>query len=466
LLPAVLVVIGAVLRFSNIAANRTWYDEAFTLLVSRLPFQGLTTATQWDVHPPMYYGFMHVVMLLPWDDLLEIRVFSAVCSTISLVLLYQLGIKLGLPREARIAALALMVFSAGQLYYAQEGRVYAYMEMLCLYTLLMILERRWWMAALCFGLVLWSHNYGVLHAGTLGLVALVQEIRRGKDGQWRHVVGAGLVGIGIFLPWVPNLLGQAGAVGSLYWTPQITIGIFLQNMLMIMVSLHIWEPALIPLVGLLYVGILIALWEEMRAGRWMLVAVGLLPIIGAVAVSLLWAPSFVQRGLLPSLPALALIGGRALTRPRTWGGRVFIGGLVLVALVGGFLPWIGQNSKGLAKMWAHMTYLPIPDGATVLHMNDFSVLEFLVHYPNTKNYLFDANCPEEGGNLTDQVHEQLGIVDLDQVPDGPFYFVSLMSPLSYACQENFTAMIDAGGDRLYTDDSLVTRMGVWFYENQ
>ena len=47
--------VAAALRFFMIARAPLWYDENFTLILARLPFEGMIQATAGDVHPPLWY---------------------------------------------------------------------------------------------------------------------------------------------------------------------------------------------------------------------------------------------------------------------------------------------------------------------------------------------------------------------------------------------------------------------------
>ena len=66
----IVLAIGAVLRLLFIWVPPLWYDENFSLLLSRLPFLNMITATMGDVHPPLYYILIwpigHIPNAAPW----------------------------------------------------------------------------------------------------------------------------------------------------------------------------------------------------------------------------------------------------------------------------------------------------------------------------------------------------------------------------------------------------------------
>lgn len=147
----VLLLLGLGLRLFNLDGASLWIDEIYSLMVGNahltpdrldsgihtadyfyrhylawrpLDFHLLIEALKTNVHMPLYY-----LLLNPWlgafgNDAIGLRSFSAVCSTLMLLPLYGLGKALG-GKRAGLFCLLMAMLSPFQIYYGQEGRMYA-----------------------------------------------------------------------------------------------------------------------------------------------------------------------------------------------------------------------------------------------------------------------------------------------------------------------------------------------------
>jgi mannosyltransferase len=119
-----IVVLGAFLRLYRIGDNGLWIDEAFSIWMGRQPVgEMLNWLVRIDQHPPLYYLLLHVWMRLG-DDQAVVRAFSALCSTLTIPVIYLLGRRLADQKLGLLAALILAV-SPFHVHFAQEARMYA-----------------------------------------------------------------------------------------------------------------------------------------------------------------------------------------------------------------------------------------------------------------------------------------------------------------------------------------------------
>jgi mannosyltransferase len=125
---------GALLRFSGLAAQSFWLDEAFT----REIVQG-SLPSAWDLYretesaPPLYYLFEWAWAHLFGTSDPTLRSLSALSGTLTIPVIFAAGNQLAGRRTGLIAA-ALTACSPLLVWYSQEARVYA------LYTLLSALS--------------------------------------------------------------------------------------------------------------------------------------------------------------------------------------------------------------------------------------------------------------------------------------------------------------------------------------
>ncbi len=123
--------IAAALRILFIARAPLWYDENFTLILARLPFDKMIQATAGDVHPPLWYiiewMLFHAAPSLPvW----AIRIPALIFSLLAINTFVLLCETLNIPNRVRILSTVLMAILPMQIWYAQEGRMYAMLEFL------------------------------------------------------------------------------------------------------------------------------------------------------------------------------------------------------------------------------------------------------------------------------------------------------------------------------------------------
>lgn len=474
LAPAVLVVIGLAFRLVGILTNRLWYDEAYTVLLSQMPLFRMMDAIMGDVHPPLYYLFTWLLVHLGLEPLGALRGFSCVLSVAGLVVLYRLALAYDLPRPARLAALALMALSPFQIYYAQEARMYALLQLLVMLALWTIRRREWLFFPFLLALILYTHNYGLYYCAALGLVALAGEIRRpvlvpdGEDtreqSQSRAVLVSGAVAGAMFAPWAITLFWQASRVQASYWIRPFNLGAFGMGINNLLLGPIQYPKFQIPLLTACFVALLWVLVDALRARRLGLFTLAVLPCAFSVAVSILWQPTFLPRGLIGSMPALYLLAGLAYQRAAR-PGRLAAWGLAAAAVAFALLPWVGSNARGAVKEWGTLVDgAAIQPGDTVIHSTEFSYVEFLVYFPDANHLLMESGCTPPAGALTPETRAAIGIQSTAEIPRGPFYYVAMLTPLSTACHERAFQQIDAQTDRIMYFQNPVGYYGIARHE--
>lgn len=149
--------VALVLRLTNLDATSVWMDEVYSLMVANghitpatlhpailsaseyyrqhlawhpLDWQALLNALKINVHMPLYY-----VLLNPWlgqfgNNAIGLRSFSALCSTLMLIPVYLLGRAMG-GQKLGMTALIVTALVPFQIYFGQEGRMYALSLLWC-----------------------------------------------------------------------------------------------------------------------------------------------------------------------------------------------------------------------------------------------------------------------------------------------------------------------------------------------
>jgi len=206
------IIIRAMVAF---APDPLWYDEAFSVLVARLPLRQLLAATAADVHPPLYYmllrAWLHVVDGLPLA--MRARSLSFVLSLVVLALWALVLRHERLDGVTREVAWWIALIVPSQVWFAAEARMYMLLTALVL-ALWRVLHWRRSVAraiataALVLGVLL-THNAGLVYVAVL--VLFVQPSVASVLPWSVGVVSWALL-------WgLPSMAGQVAATSSGYW---------------------------------------------------------------------------------------------------------------------------------------------------------------------------------------------------------------------------------------------------------
>lgn len=128
-LPGAILLLALGVRLYALDAQSLWADEGTSLaLALRSPAQIVQDTAQ-DVHPPVYYLFLHAWIALFGDSVIAVRGFSVVCSVLAVLATLVLGGR-WFGASVGLSAGVLAALAPLAIYYAQETRMYA-LVMLC-----------------------------------------------------------------------------------------------------------------------------------------------------------------------------------------------------------------------------------------------------------------------------------------------------------------------------------------------
>lgn len=195
---------GVFLRLSGLTISPIWYDEAYTLYMTRLPITEVIRLQAMDFNPPLWE-----IILWPWlrlfgESELTLRLPAALLSIVALWLSWKLLQEFNLTPVQRFVAVIGLALLPMHFHTAQDGRVYALLSALYLAASWAAWRGKWfWLGLACAGLM-WSHNSGVFYSLSALAFALVSHKR-----QWKTVVLTGALAGVVYLPWVPNLFSSS-----------------------------------------------------------------------------------------------------------------------------------------------------------------------------------------------------------------------------------------------------------------
>ena len=337
---AALTLIGAVLRFSTIATQSFWFDEAQAVHEMHLSFGGLLSfMNAHETNPPLFFVFGWLWTHVFGDGQAGLRSLSAVAGTAVIPIAYLCGREL-VSRNAGLVAAALACLSPFMIWYSQEAREYMLLAALTgasLYWFARALRTRrnrdvWWWA-LFSALAVLTHSFAGFLVAPEALWLLYQLRNRVT------VIAAAAVAV-VQLALLPvlfthathSLLGFIDATSLSLRVRQVPVGFAVGELYHGSLANY---GLLIAAVLAAVLILLVVVGTDGKQLRGAGIAAGLaaFALLAPLVVALLGEDYYIVRALIPAWIPLAVVVGAACTAPRarTTGAVVFV--VVIVAFV-------------------------------------------------------------------------------------------------------------------------------------
>jgi hypothetical protein len=428
----IVLAIAAILRVGFIWIAPFWYDESFTLLLVRLPFNQMLAAIAGDVHPPLYY-----VLLWPIGQLLNItslpiwilRIPSAIFSILAVWFFWKVLLVYEPKEKTRFTALILMAIMPIGLAYAQEARMYALLEFLVVTGFYLILTKKWgWFTLVSIALV-YTQNYGLFYVATLSIVGLILDYSE----WWNIVFFSGLKTIAAYLFWVPFLIRQMKSISGVHWIHLDEGGTILPTIFRLLFMPDNNSVIQIPLMlagfGWLFAAIFYLIFNKnyfMLNKKGYVITLLLLaffPMVLAIIISILFQPVLLFRPLIGCAPFLYWIlagpieylfdydfitNDITLKRIPALFAACWIVPLVLI--VDGMILGYEVKNKSFNGIQKDLTYIREnwQPGDIVLNNGDDAYVSLAPYAPEIPQYRVE-DCSAGIGGLSDTTRKALGV---------------------------------------------------------
>lgn len=210
-----IVLIGLFLRLYDLGTQSIWWDEAYSVLLSKMSLSQIVQATGTDVHPPLYYFILHYWVTLFGTSEVAVRLLSVLFGVLAIPMIYLVGRQLFDEKVGLVAAF-ILAFSSFNIYYSQEARMYSLMVLLALlsmYFFLRFLQRNNLALSAAYvlstTLLVYSHNYGwfVVIAQNIWILSLLL-LSKNRTFRLRRWVALQATVLVLFVPWIPVAIGQ------------------------------------------------------------------------------------------------------------------------------------------------------------------------------------------------------------------------------------------------------------------
>jgi hypothetical protein len=474
--------VAAALRLFMLNTAPLWYDENFTLILARLPFDKMIAATAGDVHPPLWYiiewSLFHIAPGLPaW----AIRLPALTFSLLALYTFDRLCVILRIPARVRLLATALMAVLPMQLWYAQEGRMYALLEFLVLYALFAGLTRKWFYFTLAAVAMMYTQNYGVFYLAVIAVVIVVMDWERSA----MPVILSGFTTVLLYMPWAIVIVNQMSEIEGRYWIMDAGAGAVLGSIYKQFWASAMMEPGVLGSYVVTFAALIIGLYAllgEKVTSWWIIITMAFAPVGLAWMASLLWQPLLLFRPLIGIAPFLYLIVSwpaarfnfAASKRRTVLYTACFVLPLLIFGIGGYYQNITAMKGDGaVSPMLATLDYIREhwQEGDVIYYADDGPMVN-LMPYTALPQYKMPA-CDERIGyapvlgSLSDSTRAAFGIpiAELADVPHVRAWVFAPRSPLHPQCYEAQIAAIAPAGMQLITvDDNEFLTSGVWLVE--
>jgi mannosyltransferase len=458
--------IATVLRLAGIWRAPLWYDENFTLILSRLPFSQMIAATAGDVHPPLWYLITWLIGRLD-PPAWAIRLPAALFSIASVYLFWLILQHFALSPRVRTLAMWLMVLSPFEIYYAQEGRMYALLGFLVLLSVWSILERRWGVLFVAAVAMLYTQVYALFYLPSIALAGMILDRR-----DWLPINRSlALAGI-MYLPWVAILQTQLTNIHQSYWIASLNIGGILSVLFGLFTGqglpMAMQIPAMLVIFGWLVYALVVAYLKPSRP----LITISVLafmPLILASIASVIVQPVIIHRPLIGILPFMFIllawpVDRLIADRNTLLYASVFILPVLITPLIGVYSRQV-KNSvmpDGLTQIRAQWQ-----PGDIIYHVGDGSWIDWAPYSPDLIQYKY-PDCGAVLGGLSKATRQAMGynVQPLDQLNYTRAWVVYLESPLNPGCELDAFVDIISGPPLIPLDNNKLIYSGVWLLENK
>jgi hypothetical protein len=456
--------IGAFLRLLLIWRAPLWYDENFTLLVSRLSWDRMLAAVTGDVHPPLWYIITWItahIIPTPW----AIRLPAALIGIAGLYVFWRILVDMQIPLKAQFVAMGLMVISPALLYYSQEGRMYSMLAVLVMVAFHSAWFGKWTRFTLAAIALYYTQVYAVFYLAALVLALLIRD-----RGNWKPLLKSGLMVSLAGIPWAFVTLSQMQNISGNYWIMTDSVGSLVYVIERLFFGknfpdvLKTWDlVAAVVLFEAITIAVIFVL--KHRSKNMLPVCImAFIPPILALLASVIWQPILLHRPLIGILPFLFIL----LAMPAEWitadplrsiFAAAFIIPIFGASIIGVYTGDVKQNyAEGLEYILTNWQ-----PGDVIYHYGDGTFVNWSPYLGQLADYQYmEYPCDPTLGQLSLTTRQALGVKfsPLENIPYKRAWIVWGETPLTPDC------LVRPEGDPLLVlEQNDYVFAGLWRYEH-
>lgn len=202
----------------NYLTRGFWGDEAWTSLISQLPYSQMLKTTAADFHPPGYYTVVELVYKFLPPTEVNTRLISIVFYLLTLLMVYKLA---SYVKGRTFGFLSTLVVCVNPIFftYAFEARNYTMFAFAATSSMFFLLElSKKFSKAMAFAFILftaigvYTHYYMFFILGAQGIYLLLFD----RKILFKMLILYAAVAI-LYIPWLKALVSQLSSVNESYW---------------------------------------------------------------------------------------------------------------------------------------------------------------------------------------------------------------------------------------------------------
>ena len=419
----------------NYLTRGFWGDEAWTSLISQLPYSDMLKTTAADFHPPGYYTVVELVYKFLPPTEIATRSISIIFYLLTLFMVFKLA---SFVRGKLFGLLTALVVATNPIFftYAFEARNYTMFAFAATGSVYFLIElskkftRQRIIGFILFSaLGIYTHYYMFFVLAAQGIYILLYD----RQILWRMIGVYFVVGL-LYLPWIPFLLGQLNSVAGDYWIGGIDKRTHFEALLRILGGEHqnTIRPWLFGLsVGLLLIGILQHIlrhkFEKPYLLTWLWAVVPFIlasmPGLAIDGIKLPFRPIFFWRYLIGSSVPLSMVMVHTAQKFPKYLMWASVGTLIVLSLAVD-LTTIQRYPYGFKQVYEEKILDDIqPDDKLVTVLPSFAEVLYYRNRFGLKNELIvlsEGLVQFSGKSLLD-AYTARGIVRIDDYPLGRYY---------------------------------------------
>ena len=226
-----IILLGILFNILSCFHSNIWFDESYSIAISRHSFSEIFLIGSNDVHPILYYFMLRIIQLIFNESIMACRIFSCIPIIIMGILGYT-HIRKDFGEKTGIYFTFLSMFMPTCLMYSGEIRMYTWAMLFV--TIMSIYANRImknefnlkdWIIFSIFSLCsAYTHYYALITAFieniTLFIIygkrLFINKNKDSKKGFTTSVISA-ILQVIIYIPWLSALLGQTSNVSNGFW---------------------------------------------------------------------------------------------------------------------------------------------------------------------------------------------------------------------------------------------------------
>jgi mannosyltransferase len=375
LLILVLIVVTG-FEFSILIKIALWHDEAFSALLPRYDFKEMIYRAGLDVHPPLYYILLKGWDALFGDSLFSLRFFSVFFGILAVIIFFFFTKEILKDKKFALFATVLLMINSFFIQFVTEARMFPlgiFLVVLSSFFLLKSLNSKkwhwWFLYVISVSAGIYTHYYiifSVLAQGIFLIYWILKESKLNliswlKNKNFQFGLGAYLLVILSFLPWLKTFLFQNSQIQESYWIPPINIWSFPATFLKLTTgggidATRFWY-ILAALMVLVIFAFIYALKKIEQPSKWLVFLLIIIPFSGAIAFSLKTS-IYLDRYFIFTLPFYLILMAGAIWLIRNKKARnILIAIAILGSLIAFPVRWVRLQVEKKPGMAAAANYL-------------------------------------------------------------------------------------------------------------